>query len=64
MITSKTEKRKYAIETISENREKSGKIGEKVDFFKGGVCKSVHCIIGKSKKIRFDFIQSNYGVVI
>jgi hypothetical protein len=28
MVTSKSEKCKYAIETISENREKSGKIGE------------------------------------
>ena len=28
MITSKTKKRKYAIETISEKMEKSGKIGE------------------------------------
>ena len=63
MVTSKTKKRKYAIDTISEKLEKSGKIGKKVDFFRG-VCKSVHCIIGKGKKIRFDFIQSKYGVVI
>ena len=63
MVTGKTKKRKYANETISEKMEKSGKIGKKVDFFRGG-CKSVRCIIGKSKKIRFDFIQSNYGVMI
>ena len=35
MITSKAEKRKCKVETISENREKSGKIGKKVDFFRG-----------------------------
>jgi hypothetical protein len=40
MVTSKTKKRKSAIETISEKMEKSGKIGEKVDFFRGGCVKA------------------------
>jgi hypothetical protein len=33
-------KRSYAIETISENREKSGKNGKKVNFLKGGGVKA------------------------
>jgi hypothetical protein len=40
MVTSKTKKCKNAVETISENREKSGKIGEKVNFLKGGGVKA------------------------
>ena len=40
MVTSKTKKRKYANETISEKMEKSGKIGKKVDFFRGGGVKA------------------------
>jgi hypothetical protein len=62
MVTSKTKKRKYAIETISEKMEKSGKIGEKVNFFERGVCKSTHCINDKGKKIHFDCNQMIYGV--
>jgi hypothetical protein len=40
MVTSKSEKRKYAVETISEKMEKSGKIGEKFNFLKGGCVKA------------------------
>jgi hypothetical protein len=40
MVTSKSEKCKCKVETISENREKSGKIGEKVNFLKGGCVKA------------------------
>jgi hypothetical protein len=40
MITSKSEKCKYAIETISEKSEKSGKNREKFDFFRGGGVKA------------------------
>jgi hypothetical protein len=40
MVTSKSEKRKYAIETISEKMEKSGKIGEKFNLFERGCVKA------------------------
>jgi hypothetical protein len=40
MVTSKTKKCKCKGETISEKMEKSGKIGEKVNFFKGGCVKA------------------------
>jgi len=62
MVTNKSEKYKCKVETISEKLKKSGKIGEKVNFLKGGVCKSTHCINDKGKKIHFDCNQMIYGV--
>jgi hypothetical protein len=39
MVTSKSEKCKYVIETIRKKMKKSRKIGEKVNFLKGGCVK-------------------------
>jgi hypothetical protein len=64
MVTSKTKKCKYAIETISEKIEKSGEIGEKFNFFERGVCKSTLYINGKVENMHFDFLQFIHGLVI